>query len=173
MSLAKIKVTGFKTIVANAKDLEGKLQRGTIREALTKAARLMTAKAKQNAPVGATGLLKKSIRQKVVTSKRGAVTAFVGPSTKVSGQVDRFGTGNIQTVRPVKYAHLVEFGSAARGSYGRKGQKVTPGNPPKPFMRPAFESTKESAAKKYKDELVPGLQRTAVRIRKRHFKTVI
>jgi len=172
MSNPRIKVTGFKTIIANVKELEAKIGRGAMREAMTKAARLMTAKAKQNAPKGATGLLKKSIRQKATTSKKGVVTVYVGPSTKVSGQVDRFGTGDIKTVRPVKYAHLVEFGTAARGSYGRKGAAVSPGNPPKPFMRPAFESTKEAVGKKYKEEMIPAIQRAAARIKKRNFKSV-
>ncbi len=162
------KVTGYKQAQHNAKELVDKLHRGGMRGALTKAARLMTAAAKSRAPVGATGLLKKSLKQKVVTNTRKqSVTAYVGPSNNVTGQVDRFGNGKITTVRPAKYAHLVEFGTAARGSYGRKGQTSDPGNPPRPFMRPAYESTREAAINAYKKELGPSIEKTAAKIKKR------
>ena len=163
-----VKVTGYKQAKLNAAELVDKIGRGAMREALTKAARLMTAAVRANAPVGATGLLKKSIRQKVITNtKRQSVAAFIGPSNNVSGQVDRFGTGNIQTVRPSKYAHLVEFGTASRGSYGRDRVTISPGNPPRPFLRPAYESTKKAAHSKYKAELGPAIEKTASKIRKR------
>ncbi len=166
------KVHGFKEARLNIAELEEKIGRGAMRDALTKAARLVTAKAKALAPVGATGLLKKSIRQKAITNvKRQSVTVLVGPSNNVSGQVDRFGSGNIQTVRPAKYAHLVEFGTSARGVYGHEGWRMEPGNPPKPFLRPAYEQTKAAATAKYKAELGPGIEKAARKIRKRRVKT--
>lgn len=166
------KVTGYREAAQTVKELTDKIGRGAMRDALTKAARLMTAAAKSRAPVGATGLLKKSIKQKVITNTRKqSVTAYVGPSNNVRGQVDRFGDGDISTVRPAKYAHLVEFGTASRGSYGRKGQTVSPGNPPRPFLRPAYEATKAAAHHKYKTELGPAIEKTAAKIRKRKVRT--
>lgn len=159
---ATVKITGFKELNLNLKELEGKIQRGAMRTAMTKAARLMVAAVKRNAPVGKTGLLKKSIKQKVTTSKKGVVTARIGPSNKVSGQVT---VGKkTTTVRPAKYAHLVEFGTGSRGSYGREGVAITPGNPPRPFMRPAYESTREAATALYGKELGPAIEKTAARI---------
>ena len=161
-------VTGARQARVNVAELTDKLARGAMRFGLTKATRVVTAKVKSLAPVGATGLLKKSIRNKVKTNvKKQSVVAFVGPSNNVSGQVDRFGNGNIETVRPVKYAHLVEFGTVSRGVYGRKGVTVSPGNPPHPFMRPAFEATKGEAVTIYKNELRTGIAKTAATIRKR------
>ncbi len=166
------KVTGAQQARANAAELSDKIARGAMRIGITKAARIMAAKARSLAPVGATGLLKKSIRQKVVTkAKKQSVSGFIGPSNKVSGQVDRFGNGNIETVRPVKYAHLVEFGTGSRGVYGQKGKTVTPGNAPQPFMRPAFEATKNEALTIYKKEVAEGIPKVAAQIRKRKLKS--
>jgi HK97 gp10 family phage protein len=166
------RVTGAREAEAAVKELSDKIGRGAMRDSLTKAARIMTAAVKRGAPTGATGLLKKSIKQKVVTNTRKQmVTAYVGPSNNVTGQVDRFGNGNITTVRPAKYAHLVEYGTASRGGYGRKGEIVTPGNPPRPFMRTAYASTKTTTLDKYKSELGPAIEKTAAKIRKRKVRT--
>ncbi len=167
----KTTVTGATAARANVAQLTDKLARGAMRTGMAKAARVMAAKVKSLAPVGQTGLLKKSIKSKVKTNvKRQSVIAFVGPSNKVSGQVDRFGTGDIQTVRPAKYAHLVEFGTGARGVYGQKGRTVTPGNPPRPFMRPAFESAKGEATATYKREVAAAIPKEAARLKKRALK---
>lgn len=162
----KSTITGFRDLELSMQELQDKIQRGAMRTALTKAARPMTAAAKRNAPVGATGLLKKSIKQKIITGKKKdkVITALIGPSTKVVGQVDRFGSGHITNVRPSLYAHLVEFGTAARGSYGRKGVVISPGNPPKPFLRPAYEQGKDKATTDYKNELAPAIEQAAARI---------
>lgn len=66
-----------------------------------------------------TGLLEKSIISKKIKkgSRKGRNEAFV--------RVDRFisGTYKGKTVRPIKYAHLVEFGTRGAGGIGffRKG----------------------------------------------------
>ncbi|MES2706073.1 MAG: HK97-gp10 family putative phage morphogenesis protein [Verrucomicrobiota bacterium] len=158
-------VIGFQQLQLRIRALENKIQRGAMREALTKAARPVTAAAKRNAPKGLTGLLKKSIRQKISTNTRkGSVTAIIGPSKNTSGQYDLHGTGEIVTVRPHKYAHLVEFGTASRGAY-HKGVKVTPGNAPNPFMRSAWEASRAAAAARFKVEMIPAIQRAAARVR--------
>jgi HK97 gp10 family phage protein len=162
------KVTGAQEARAAVDELANKIGRGAMRDALTKAGRLVVAKVKTLAPVGATGLLKKSIRQKVITKpKKQSVTVLIGPANNVTGQIDRFGNGKIETVRPAKYAHLVEFGTASRGVYGKKGLTISPGNPLKPFMRPAYEQTKVAVREKYAAELGPGIEKTAAKIRKR------
>lgn len=160
------RVNGFREVELNIAELQQKLARGAMRGAITKAARLVTAKAKALAPVS-TGLLKKSIRQKVITdTKKNLVTVIIGPSNNVVGQVDRLGNGAITIARPAKYAHLVEFGTAARGSFGRDSVIIEPGNAPQPFMRPAWEATRDTAAEKYKAELAPEIQKAAARIHK-------
>lgn len=158
---ASAKVTGWKELAQNVRELQDRISRGAMRTSLTKAARLTTASAKRKAPRGRTGLLKKSIRQKIVTKvKKNLVIAVIGASTRVSG-VDPL---TKKTVKPARYAHLVEMGTAARGVYGRKGVSITPGNPPKPFLRPALEETKTPVKDKFRAEMKPAIEATAARI---------
>lgn len=158
-----LKITGYKQAEINVKALEDRIGRGAMRGAMTKAARIVAAAARRNAPVGRTGALKKSIRAKVVTNtKKNEVVARVGPSRKAQGKDPKTGL----VTRPARYAHLVEFGTASRGVYGEKGKTVTPGSPPKPFLRPAYESTRRQAVEVYKTNLGPEIQKTAARISK-------
>lgn len=157
------KITGFDQVTKNVAKLQARLTRGAMREALTKSGRLVTANAKAGAPVGRTGLLKKSIKMRVKTNvRKNSVTARIGASVGVKGTNPLTGKPQI----PAKYLHLVEFGTAARGVYGKKGKKVTPGNPPRPFMRQAFESTKGEAQSKYFAEMKTAISNEANRIYK-------
>lgn len=145
------KVYGYVQVKISAKELEGRINRGATRDAMAKAARIVAAAAKRNAPVGRTGLLKKSIKQKVKNyPQKGQVLALIGPSRRTVGQYDFEGKGNIVNVRPAHYAHLVENGG--------------PHNPPKPFLRPAIESTRAEATAKFGSEMGPAIERTAARI---------
>ena len=158
-----VRVAGWAKVTSNIEELERRITRGSMRGALTKSGRIMAAKAKAGAPIGRTGLLKKSIKQGVKTNqKKNTVIARIGASTKVTG-VDPL-TG--EPVKPSKYLHLVEFGTASRGSFGKKGESITPGNPPKPFMRQAFESTKSEVRDRYFGELQSEIKKTAAKIYK-------
>lgn len=170
---------GFTTALKSMQDVADKIERGGMRESLTKAARPMTARVKSLAPAkrsgkaatendpganASTGMLKKSIKQKLYTNKRKhMVTIYIGPSRKVEMYIDRFGNGNITPVRPANYAHLVEFGTASRGSYGRKGEKVSGGNPPRPFIRPGYEQTKVSTHQAYAKLLGEAINKAAAK----------
>ncbi len=50
---------------------------------------------------------------------------------------------------PVRYAHLVEWGTAPHWQPNRFGGIMHPGARPFPFMRPALEQHRDSAAKAY------------------------
>ncbi len=157
-----VQITGYREALVNAKTLEDKIGRGASRIAMTKAARIVAAAARSNAPVRS-GLLKKSIKVKVSTkAKRNEVSARIGPSNKTVGSDPKTG----KPTRPAKYAHLVEFGTASRGVYGHKGKTVTPGNPPQPFLRPAYESTRAKATQIYGAEMGPAIEKAAARISK-------
>jgi HK97 gp10 family phage protein len=164
--MARTSVTGFQQIAINIRLLEKKLGRGAMRVALTKSARLVVADAKRRVPVR-TGTLKKSLRAKVKTYvRRGTVMAIIGPSRSASAQAD-FGDGKgIQTLRPAKYSHLVEFGTATKGVRYNPGAVQEPGNPPKPFLRPALESTKDAARATFAAEIGPAIQQEAAKIRR-------
>ena len=147
MANNKLLITGWDGVRVNLAELEAKIQRGAMRTAITKAGRVMLAAAKSKAPIR-TGLLKRSLRQKVKTNtKKGEVLTLIGPSRRIQG-TDKNGN----KVRPARYAHLVEFG------YGRQS--------PQPFIRPAYESSKDAALAKYRDELRPAIEQAAARIGK-------
>lgn len=163
--MARTSVTGFQQIRINIEILEKKLGRGAMRVALTKASRLVVADAKKRVPVR-TGMLKKSLRAKVKTyPRRGVVMAIIGPSRSAVVQAD-FGDGKLRTIRPSKYAHLVEFGTKSHGVWKVKKLSIPPGSPPRPFLRPALEATKDAARAKYAAELAPAIQQEAAKIRR-------
>lgn len=159
----KIRVAGWAKLVTDINQLEKRIARGAMREALTKSGRIMTAAAKSKAPVGRTGLLKKSIKQKITTNqKRNFVTARIGASTRVQGVDPRTG----KAVKPAKYLHLVEFGSATRGVWGHEGYVMEPGNDANPFMRQSFEATKKEVKDKYNEGMITGIKSAAAKIYK-------
>lgn len=121
------------------------------RPALREASGEIRKAAKRFAPVR-TGLLRKSIKNVVRTSKKTQeVYAVVGPA--VGFKTTYMG----EPQDPAKYAHLVEFGTdphpvapksggvlAFWGSDGVRryvgGGFIHPGTPPRPFLRPAYDS---------------------------------
>lgn len=97
-----------------------------------------------------------------------AVVAFVGPSGDVASR-----------------AHLVEFGAKphviARKDNGKlswpdEAGRVTaksvahPGSPPQPFMRPAFEETREQVVDRLKPALIDQIDKAAKRAARRKAK---
>ena len=126
------------------------------RPALREASGEIRKAAKRLAPKKS-GQLKKSIKNKVVTSKKtGTVFAVVGPAYGFK-TVDENGRAN----DPAKYGHLVEFGTkphviTAKNKKTLKYVNKTgntvfpvsvmhPGTAPKPFLRPAYDSVNSKA----------------------------
>ena len=81
------------------------------------------------------GLMAKSIGSKVKTYPSGVVVGLVGPRSGFNRQVGvrkhRAKIGQPINVDPIFYRHLVEYG--------------TPRSRAKPFMRPAWDQTKDQA----------------------------
>lgn len=143
---AKPRWKSFDQLGANLNELVAKVEREGMRSAVRKAATPMLQQARANAPVR-TGTLRESLKVKVKTFKRGkdsTVMAIIGPDRKARSEAGD---------RPVKYAHLVELG--------------TVNAPAHPFLRPAFDSTKEQSTQIYADNLKPAIQRIAARVNKR------
>lgn len=69
----------------------------------------------------------------------------VGPSSDFSRET-QYGTR-----RPVKYAHLVEFGTA-------KGARAMP------FLTPAYDSTKGTVVKRFGDRIGPEMEKRAAKL---------
>lgn len=115
--MAKVTIQGEKALLRRMDTMSSVAQRRIARPAIRQAAGEIRKLAKRYAP-RETGLLKKSIKSKLVT-KRGTIIAVVGPAR---------GMKDPDTKRdPANYAHLVEFG--------------TQHSQAQPFLRPAFDGT--------------------------------
>lgn len=151
-----------------------KVMRAASRKGVNEATKLVLASAKANVPQR-TGMLRKALGRKVVAMRNGGgYVGIVGPRKDLSekerakrqreferGERKRAPgkarfrkvvkyKGREITVNPVKYAHLVEYGTAPGAPKKKRvmsdGEAVygvrTAGTPPRPFMRPAWESNK-------------------------------
>ncbi|RWN33433.1 HK97-gp10 family putative phage morphogenesis protein [Mesorhizobium sp.] len=101
------------------------------------------------------------IKQKPRTSKVNP-TFQVGPDSGVQRQT-AFGLR-----KPVKYAHLVEFGTAPHYQPGRG--VVHPGTAPRPFLTPAFHSTKEEVVKRFGKKIGPEMEKRAAKLKAKAVK---
>lgn len=66
---------------------------------------------------------------------------------------------------PVRYAHLIEFGAAFRGRRG--GGVQFPGFKAKPFMTPAYVSTRREVARRFGQQIGPEMEKRARKLRAR------
>jgi HK97 gp10 family phage protein len=137
------------------------VQRRITLKAVKAGAKLVVPKAKAGAPRRkGSGALKQSQGIKAEKGKRGKTLAFavVGARKKVEETIPR-GRKSVRVV-PSYYAHLVEKGTRAHSlnkgaKLGRKGKanigqgtgKQHPGAKAKPFLGPAWESTKDQVGK--------------------------
>jgi HK97 gp10 family phage protein len=150
--ITTVRVEGLAAARANAVALQ-RLTTGSMRLALTKAARPMLRKARSLAPKES-GLLKKSLKMKIITDTRNSrVIALIGPDRNVSG------THNGQKRQPSRYAHLVELGHG--GPHPAS---------PHPFLRPAYESEKGTTEAIFSREIGPAIERRAEQLARTNFQ---
>lgn len=145
-----VELLGDKSLLKKFATLPDRLQRKHVRRGVTKAARRTAKEAKGKVPTE-TKTLKLSIGQRVRT-RRGVVLAAVGPRRNMGRMVSAEGRGGKtrQVFRnPTRYAHLVEFGSSEIQ--------------PQPFMRPAYDATKQSNLAVIRSEIQVGIEAEAVR----------
>ena len=169
------RITGLADVLKRFAGIE-RVFRSATRKGVNEATRLVLASAKANVPKR-TGMLRKALGRKVVALKgqgRGYV-GIVGPRKDLSEserakrqrefeaglrkkapgkarfrKVVKY-KGREILVNPIKYAHLVEYGTKSGRPKGSKrvmsdGETVygtkTQGSPPRPFLRPAWEQNK-------------------------------
>lgn len=153
---------GIKVPLGDVKDLLTALDRVKrsyrnkyLRSGIRKATRLVQRAAKNRLKADAkdrkgtkderTRLLEQSMTTKVtVNEATGKVYGIVGPDVKTQGERDG------KPYVPANIAHLVEFGHAGPAPA-----------PPHPFLRPAFDETKDAAMSIIRDELEKGLVEAA------------
>jgi HK97 gp10 family phage protein len=124
MSAVKVVITGIKDIDKRLRQLEPKVGRKVVRQAIRASLKIMAQEVKNQVPVR-TGLTKSSVQVRALKAKkRGAIALEV----RISGKVE----GLIKTTRKGK-----RFFTPALVEYGHKGVA------PNPFMRRAFEARGE------------------------------
>jgi len=153
--MPKIETTfkGFGQVANNLNAIAGKIERGGMRIALTKASKPMLKAAKQEARKDErTGTLRKSLRRKVKTNRNGSVAVFIGPDRRVTAEVDG------KTHIPANIAHLKEFGFTHTSGKAVSGSH---------FLETAFEATKDEAITIYAKEIKGAVQTSANRLKKK------
>lgn len=119
------RVTGHKELERALERVSSKMQDQIVRRAVTAAAKPILAQAKRNVPRRYGALMRaldvKTIRsRRLAASRRVGIMAMIGPRSDVQFIISEPGKREPRKVRPVRYAHLVEFG-ASRGSEERTG----------------------------------------------------
>lgn len=64
--------------------------------------------------------------------------------------------------RPVRYAHLIEFGTAPHYQPGRG--VVHPGTRPMPFLEPAYFTTRDIVVKRFGEKIGPEMEKRAAKL---------
>lgn len=160
---------GDKALIRALDALEDKVERRVLTSAVGKAARPILQSAKSKVPQR-TGALRNSLGIKRYRSKRlPMAVAIIGP--RVNFKATKKVAANIgdQNIKPHKYAHLVEFGTAPHvipGAFvGGKGPLTVshPGTPARPFLRPAFDQNVGRAQTVMASEIWNGIKKEAAK----------
>lgn len=135
----KMDVHGLKELERKLRELPEKLAKNGLRAAVAAGSRLVASEARRRVPVDS-GTLKRSIYTKQIReeSNNQQQTFYVG---------SRHGKKEQAKGRDAYYFPFVEFG--------------TEKSPAHPFMRPAFESTKEKAVEAVKTKLAERIEKLA------------
>lgn len=145
--MLNIEMKGWREIQASFAQLgkAGRLK-NVHRKALYAGGVVIRARAREFCPVKS-GRLRKAI---VIKRHRGKPDL-----THVSVGID---------YKKVRYGHLVEYGSPGRET---KAGKATGAMPPRPFMRPAFEATKDEVVSAIQKKTIEAVYEEVRRLRKR------
>ncbi|WCS66495.1 tail component [Caulobacter phage TMCBR2] len=147
---------GLDELEAALRELPTRLAKNTLRRSLLKAAKIMEEAMAGNAPsnrlrvriVTSASLSKRQRAMSPIKRKPSEVTVYVGS-------------------RPLRHAHLVEFGSGPR--YNKAGA-YRGSMPAHPYVRPGFDSTAMPVIVEFGRILGPEIERTAARYAKKQAK---
>jgi len=175
-----IKIEGLAELDKALAELPRATAKGVLVRVLKKRAQPVAERAKALAPVGATGGLRASITVSTSASgdvgkvayaralRAGASKAAAVAALRSAYRTNPDGTFAKVFVGPGRdqgEAHLVEFGTADR--YQQKSGKYVGRMPAKPFMRPAWDASKDATLAGIGADLWAEIQKTAARRAKR------
>lgn len=131
-----------------------RIERGTMRDALNKAASPMLKASKDRARlIQRTGTLRKSLKRKIITDvSRQSVSVLIGPDRRVTS------TDYAGKHTPANIIHLIEFGFNHKSGKRIEGKK---------FLEAAFEETKEETIKTYHRELGTSVEKVIKQFQKK------
>lgn len=131
-----VDTSSLRSLLTLMEDIDKKVKTKGLRSALRAGRKLFLEEAKSRVPTKYK-LLKKSLsgREKVKGAK-GFAYAVLGPKRRAGEIID--GKERL----PTKYAHLVEYGTAPHDN-GRKDGRTHPGSRPQPFLRPAWDASRD------------------------------
>jgi HK97 gp10 family phage protein len=152
-----MKLTGAKEIEKKLRELEPKVGRKVVRQALRSGAKIIQKAQKDSAKSVVGGSLGSKIARNIVvramkkkTKNRYGVTALINPKEE----------SFIHHTKDNKRYYIpaaIEYGHAKPGRGG--GSSPPKDVPARPFMRPAFDAEKENAANVIISELKKGIER--------------
>lgn len=145
--MAKSRITGVKSVKNAFRQIQSGLT-VPVNESMRKALKPTLAAAKANlqanGSVESGRLLKLLTVKKDPTAPKDKPVYVVGPATKNPAY---------------REAHLVEFGTAPH--FQPELNRMHPGAAAKPFMRPAFEETKDEVVKIFGETIGPAVEKRA------------
>lgn len=118
----KIELAGLKETIAKLEGVKQGMQNRVLRPAMNEALTPIVQAVKAEMP-SSSGLAKRSIKKKVVTTKAGKVVGLVGATGKKAQQVTR-PDGSTVYEDPSKILHLIEGGRKAVQARGGAGKSV-------------------------------------------------
>lgn len=142
------RVEGVNEVLAALRQLPTRIENKVLRKAARNASKAVQEVAKGNVPED-TGALRKGIKVRAQKGKRGRIAFTVRTPTRAE-----LAAGNPRRTAEIMgsrwyYPAAIEYG------YTRNGVTVAPNA----FMRRAYESTRDSAARAMRNELIAGLER--------------
>lgn len=155
-------VRGLKDLNRALKQLGRKGARNALRSGIRAGGRVLVKDARRRAPYRT---LKKAMTVKVNRQKSPyEITAQVGPTAGKKAKYDAW------------WAHIVEYGAEPHEIVTKKktlsdgttafGKRVMhPGLPPRPFLRPAFEQSKQQMVKAMGDKIWDSIKKQAAKLR--------
>ncbi len=159
----RIDLSGDREVVKAMGMMNPQIHKKVLRSTIRSAMRPALAESKRQVPVES-GTLRDSLKINVKLFPPFVAVGKVWPDKKVVG------SWKGQKRWPIKYAHLVEGGhrTAQGGKLARKSETFNPVKhggvhtgdvPPQPFIRDAFEVTKQEQIRRFRKFLVRGAQR--------------
>lgn len=150
-------VEGDKELFAALNSIPEKMRKGVYKTAMRAALKPVLRQARKNLKSSQyydSGAASRAQTSKIREYKKGGtVYGIVGADADYTETVQRRGKKKPEKVRPRNYVHFIEFG--------------TPNMPPKPYMRPALDTSREAVSVAMAEGVSKGLDKETRKVKKK------